>query len=177
MTAIAGTADAPEADSRKIGKDLGEAPKFRDRGAFAAQVAQLRAGGGTLNLSEKTLMVVGGVVAPLGLLVVLLGWVGASKTSNIFEQIPYMISGGLFGLGLVFLGSFFYFAHWMTELLREQRRQTELLLEAIRQTSDDETVRDAILALEHRLLEAAEPAPRRSTKRKAKPRSKRRASA
>jgi hypothetical protein len=62
---------------------------------------------------------------------VLLGWVGASRTPNLYEQVPYLISGGLLGLALVFLGSFFYFAHWMTEVVKEQRAQTAALTEAL----------------------------------------------
>lgn len=108
-----------------------------DRRSFADAVAALRTGGGSLNLSERTLMVVGGVIAPLGLLFVLLGWVGASRTPNLFEQVPYLISGGLFGLALVFLGSFFYFAHWITELVKESRSQSAALLEAIERLHHD----------------------------------------
>ncbi|WP_436796032.1 hypothetical protein [Actinospongicola halichondriae] len=102
-----------------------------DRRAFADAVRRLRTGGQSLDLSERTLMVAAGVVAPLGLVFVLLGWYGAARTSNLFEQIPYLISGGLFGLGLVFLGAFFYFAHWLTELVKESRAGSAALLEAI----------------------------------------------
>ena len=76
-----------------------------DRRRFASAVNDLRTGG-QLGLSERTLMVLGGVLAPLGLLLVLLGWIGASRTPFVFEQVPYLISGGLLGLGLVFLGAF-----------------------------------------------------------------------
>ncbi len=102
-----------------------------ERNAFAAAVGRLRTGGQSLALSERTLMVAAGVVAPLGLVFVLLGWYGAARTSNLFEQIPYLISGGLFGLGLVFLGAFFYFAHWLTELVKESRAGSAALLEAV----------------------------------------------
>lgn len=94
-------------------------------------VRNLRTGGGTLNLNERTLMVLAGIIAPLGLVLVLLGWRGASQTANLFEQIPYLISGGLLGLGLVFLGAFFYFAHWLTELVKEHRAQSAAVVEAI----------------------------------------------
>ena len=57
---------------------------------------------------------IGGIIAPLGLIVVLLGWWGASQTPYVFEQVPYLISGGCSGSALVFLGSFFYFTHWVT---------------------------------------------------------------
>ncbi len=102
-----------------------------DRRSFADAVHSLRTGGASIALGERTLMVIGGVIAPLGLLFVLLGWIGASHTPNLFEQIPYLISGGLFGLGLVFLGAFFYFAHWITELVKENRAQSAALLDAI----------------------------------------------
>lgn len=115
-----------------VGDDTtGRARTDEDRRSFAAAVRALRTGTGALNLSERTLMVAGGVLAPLGVLFVLLGWIGASRTPNLFEQIPYLISGGLLGLALVFLGSFFYFAHWITELVKEGRAQSAALLDAV----------------------------------------------
>lgn len=107
------------------------APEQQERRAFADAVRMLRTGGQSLDLSERTLMVAAGIVAPLGLVFVLLGWYGAARTPNSFEQIPYLISGGLFGLGLVFLGAFFYFAHWLTELVKESRAGSAALLEAV----------------------------------------------
>ncbi len=108
-----------------------------DRTRFRRAVAALRTGGRSIDLGERTLMVMGGVIAPIGLLFVLLGWVGASHTTNLFEQIPYLISGGLFGLGLVFLGAFCYFAHWVTELVKQNRAQSAALLEAIERLRED----------------------------------------
>ena len=85
-------------------------------------IRTLRVGGGSLKLNERLLMVIGGVLAPVGLLVIILGYVGAANTGYVFEQVPYLISGGLLGIGLVFLGTFFYFAHWLTELIRSSAR-------------------------------------------------------
>ena len=99
-------------------------------------VRNLRAGGGTLNLGERVLLILAGILAPTGLALVLLGWHGASHTPNLFEQIPYLISGGLLGLGFVFLGSFFYFAHWLTELVKEHRAQSAAVVEAIGRLED-----------------------------------------
>jgi hypothetical protein len=98
---------------------------------LAEGVRSLRTGGGTLNLSEHTLMVLGGVIAPLGLVIVILGWYGAAHSPFLFQQVPYLISGLGLGLGLVFLGSFFYFAHWITELVKEGRTQSAAMIEAI----------------------------------------------
>jgi hypothetical protein len=103
----------------------------RDR-RFDEGLRTLRVGGADIVLSERILMVVGGVIAPLGLLVILIGWYGAARTGLLFEQVPYLISGGLFGLALVFLGAFFYFAHWLTELVKEHRSQSAAVVDAIR---------------------------------------------
>jgi hypothetical protein len=103
----------------------------RDRlGELRESVRRLRIGAARGD-HEHTLMVLGGVLAPLGLIAVLLGWFGASHTPNSFEQIPYLISGGLLGLGFVFLGGFLYFTHWVTVLVRESRAQSDRAVEAL----------------------------------------------
>ncbi len=94
-------------------------------------IGRLRISAVRARVSERTLLYIGGALGILGLLVVLLGWWGASHTINLPEQIPYVISGGLFGLGLVFLGGFCYFAYWITRLVQEQQRQTDALVQAI----------------------------------------------
>jgi hypothetical protein len=71
------------------------------------------------------------VLMPLGIVFILLGYVGASRTPFPFEQTPYLISGGLLGLGLVFAGGFVYFAYWQTVRIRESREQTQQLTSAI----------------------------------------------
>jgi len=113
-----------------------------DNGRFqrlADGIRNLRVGGGTLNLGERTLMIIGAIVAPIGLLLVFFGWYGAAHTPNLYEQIPYVASGIGFGLGLVFIGAFFYFAHWVTELVKESRGQSAAVVEAIARL--EETVR------------------------------------
>lgn len=109
----------------------GPAPGSRDRlGDLRDSVRRLRIGAARGD-HEHTLMLLGGVLAPLGLIAVLLGWFGASHTPNSFEQIPYLISGGLLGLGFVFLGGFLYFTHWVTVLVRESRAQSDRAVEAL----------------------------------------------
>lgn len=46
-------------------------------------------------------------------MLVIIGWVGTSRTVLVAGQIPYVVSGGLLGLGLVFLGGFLYFGYWL----------------------------------------------------------------
>jgi hypothetical protein len=103
---------------------------------FADGVRTLRVGRATVVLSERILLVLGGILAPLGIAVMILGWWGASNSGYEFEQIPYLISGGLVGLGLVFIGCFFYFAHWLTQLVKEHREQSAAILAALERLNE-----------------------------------------
>lgn len=94
-------------------------------------VRSMRLGGGRIAMGEHTLMVIGGILAPLGVILVLVGWYGAAHTPNLFEQVPYMISGGLLGVGLVVLGGFMYFAHWLTQLIKETRAHANVMSTAL----------------------------------------------
>src|SRR4051812_39454030 len=63
---------------------------------------------------DRWLLIGGGVLLPLGIVLVLLGWYGAAHTGRLFEQIPYLISGGLLGLALVVAGGVCCFGCWVT---------------------------------------------------------------
>ena len=99
--------------------------------ATAVRELRTRAGGDD---GAKAMLVAGGVLVPLGFILILLGWQGASHTVNLYEQIPYSISGGMLGLGLIFAGGFCYFAYWLTQLVYATRRDandTRMILERI----------------------------------------------
>jgi hypothetical protein len=88
---------------------------------LSANVRGLRVPRAGITFNDRWLLYVGGTLLPLGLMLVILGWQGASHTVLTFEQIPYLISGGVLGLALVFAGGFLYFAYWMTLMVRENR--------------------------------------------------------
>lgn len=90
----------------------------------------------------------------LGLAAILLGWIGASRSILVEEQVPYLISGGLFGLALAFIGAITLLAQWVLVLVREQRSR-----EAARQRDHDELV--ASIAA---LTSALSAPPRRSSR-------------
>ena len=99
--------------------------------ASAVRGLRTKAGGSD---GAKAMLVAGGILVPLGFIMILLGWSGASHTVNLYEQIPYSISGGMLGLGLIFAGGFCYFAYWLTELVYAARRDandTRQILERI----------------------------------------------
>ena len=84
----------------------------------AVKKLQARAGWRQL---ERWLLILGAFLLVLGIAAIGLAWYGASHTPFLFEQIPYLISGGLLGLGLAFVGGFFYFGYWLTRLLAQNR--------------------------------------------------------
>ena len=71
----------------------------------------------------------GAVVATaLGLIVLLLGYLGTAGTEYIAEQIPYLISGGLVGIALLTIGAVL----WISADLRDEWRELCEQGEAIR---------------------------------------------
>jgi hypothetical protein len=106
----------------------GSASNRIDRLATQVRRLRTRASAGQL---DRWLLIGGGILMPLGLVFILLGWAGASRTPLPFEQNDYLISGGLLGLGLVISGGFTYFAYWQTVRIRESRVQATDLTNAI----------------------------------------------
>lgn len=74
----------------------------------------------------------GAILMPLGIVAILLGWYGTAHTKYQYDQLPYVVSGGLLGLGLVFLGGFLYFGAWLARSANEQRESARELAEAVR---------------------------------------------
>lgn len=83
---------------------------------------------------ERLLFVIGAILIPLGLLLIGVAWKGTANTGAVFEQVPFLVSGGLGGLALVILGGFLYFAWWHTRGLREAREQARQQLEVAEAT-------------------------------------------
>ena len=80
----------------------------------------------------RVMAVLGTVMLPTGIVIVLLGWWGAAHTPFVFEQIPYLISGGLLGIGLLMSGGLLYLGSWYARLAEQQREEGEKLREAIK---------------------------------------------
>ncbi len=64
----------------------------------------------------------------LGFLLLLLGWFGVRDTAYPAEQIPYIVSGGLFGLFASGLGAVL----WISADLRDEWRKLDDLEQAVR---------------------------------------------
>jgi hypothetical protein len=72
------------------------------------------------------------VMLPGGIVAILLGWYGAAHTPFVFEQMPYLISGGLLGVGLLTAGGLLYIGSWMARLAEVQREESEKVREMLR---------------------------------------------
>lgn len=117
-------------------------------------VGDLKRRVGTVVDGERLLFVLGAVFAPLGFLLILVGWYGAADTGDVFEQVPFLISGGLGGLGLMIIGGFLYNAWWLTRQVREARDQhQELLLRHEELARTNEQLVEALSALTSSLAE------------------------
>lgn len=86
---------------------------------------------------EQVLAVVSAVMLPLGLAVILLGWYGAAHTPYLFEQLPYLISGGLLGLGLAIVGGMIYFGSWVARGAAQQQRQSTEVADLLREIREE----------------------------------------
>jgi hypothetical protein len=80
---------------------------------------------------QLALFTIGALLMPLGIFAIFLGWYGVAHTKYQYDQLPYVVSGGLLGLALVFLGGFLYFGAWLAKIGSEQRESTRQLTDAV----------------------------------------------
>lgn len=81
--------------------------------------------------TDRVLALAGATALPLGFVAIFLGWYGASRTPFVFEQIPYLISGGLLGVGLVLAGGMLFFGSWFARLAEQDRLASQDLTDAL----------------------------------------------
>jgi hypothetical protein len=73
----------------------------------------------------------GAILLPMGLLAIVLGWYGTANTPYEYDQISYLVSGGLLGLGLVLVGGFLLFGAWLAQISEQGRQSSARLAEAL----------------------------------------------
>lgn len=69
------------------------------------------------------------VLIVVGVLVLVLGWVGVARSSYPAQQLPYLISGGLGGLALIGLGALL----WLSSDLEDEWTKLDLIEDALRE--------------------------------------------
>ena len=89
-----------------------------------------------------------------GFAVIGLGWWGASGTKYVYQEIPYVISGGIFGIALVIVGAALFARYsaarllrfWLARLVADQQTQTDRVVASLSDLADAlkaEAARDA----------------------------------
>jgi hypothetical protein len=111
-------------------------PKPPAAGAPAARAAAPTSRSAALRdqryrVMQLALFTGGAVLMPMGIVAILLGWYGVAHTKYQYNQLPYVVSGGLLGLGLVFLGGFLYFGAWLAKMANEQRESAQRLADTM----------------------------------------------
>jgi len=101
----------------------GEDAEEREARLDAGAEALAERGDQSLLGRDRLLLAVSAALMVLGLAAILLGWLGAARTTVIEEQVPYLISGGLLGVAVATIGAVTLFAHWLTVLIREDRER------------------------------------------------------
>lgn len=92
-------------------------------------IAPLR--GDNAQLLHLVLFIAGAVLLPLGLVVIGLGWYGVAHTAFEYDQLSYLMSGGILGLGIVIVGGFLYFGAWMARVAADQKDASKRLADTL----------------------------------------------
>lgn len=146
----------PLSANNDAGEPIGS-PSERRSLRILEGAANARATAASLVDGERLLFLLGAFLVSMGFLLIMIGWFGAGDTGLVFEQVPYLISGGLGGLGLMVVGSALYVSWWMTRLYRQNRAQHD---ERVRH-HEQLMASQQVLLEELRELRSAAPARRR----------------
>jgi hypothetical protein len=111
-------------------------PQAQQRQRVQAPAAPASTGDQRYRNVQLILFTAGAILMPLGLIAIFLGWYGVAHTKYQYDQLPYVVSGGLLGLALVFLGGFLYFGAWLARISLEQRDSSRQLADAMLQLVD-----------------------------------------
>lgn len=119
---------------------------------FTAGVHALRVPNQSERL-ERRLYWAGIVLPAIGLVVIGLGWWGASGTKYVYQEIPYVISGGMFGVALALIGAGLFarysvarlLRYWLARLVAEQQLQTDRVVAATERVAEALTAQTAAI--------------------------------
>jgi hypothetical protein len=80
---------------------------------------------------RKIMQLVGMLAIGFGFICILLGWYGAAHSPYQYEEIPYVISGGLLGLALVVGGGILVLCAWSLRQVEESRRNALAIVRSV----------------------------------------------
>jgi hypothetical protein len=97
---------------------------------LAAAVDRARPGRSGRNV-RKWMETIGMVLIVFGFVCILLGWYGASHSPYLYQEVPYLISGGLLGVALVIGGGVFVRCAWSMRQVEEDRRNALAIVRSV----------------------------------------------
>jgi hypothetical protein len=97
---------------------------------LAAVVDRARPGRSSRNV-RKWLEWIGMALIVFGFVCILLGWYGAANSPYLYEEIPYVISGGLLGVALVIGGGVLVRCGWSMRQIEEERRNALAIVRSV----------------------------------------------
>ena len=104
-------------------------PRASSRSETRSEVAPLLSRNS--RLVQTALYVAGAILMPVGVTAIILGWYGAAHTPYEYDQLSYLLSGGLLGLALTFMGGFLYFGAWLARIANDQRAGAQQLADTL----------------------------------------------
>jgi hypothetical protein len=66
-----------------------------------------------------------------GFVAIILGWYGSSHSPYLYQEIPYLISGGLLGVALVIGGGVLVRSAWSMRQIEEERRNALAIVRSV----------------------------------------------
>jgi hypothetical protein len=86
---------------------------------------------------DRLMAVLAVLMLPGGAVAIGLAWYGAAHTPFLFEQLPYLISGGMLGIGMLVAGGLLYIGSWLSKLADVQRDESAQVRDALAGLRDD----------------------------------------
>ncbi|MGP0030781.1 MAG: hypothetical protein ACLPVF_09780, partial [Acidimicrobiales bacterium] len=97
---------------------------------LAAVVDRTRRGRTDRNL-RKIMQQLGMLTIGFGFVCLVLGWYGAAHSPYFYQEIPYLISGGLLGVALVIGGGVLVHGAWSLRQVEEERRNALAIVRSV----------------------------------------------
>ena len=97
---------------------------------LAAVVDRARPGRNGRNV-RKWMETIGMVLIVFGFVCIVLGWYGAAHSPYLYQEVPYLISGGLLGVALVIGGGVFVHCAWNMRQVEEDRRNALAIVRSV----------------------------------------------
>jgi hypothetical protein len=80
---------------------------------------------------RKIMQTLGMLAIGFGFACIILGWYGASHSPYLYQEMPYLISGGLLGVALVVGGGILVHSAWSLRQVEEDRRNALAVVRSI----------------------------------------------